>query len=66
MSDLLKLAERLRTMREMLFHADAMALKPTAPNQVETTQITTRESALLQDALLDAIRAIRAREEDRG
>lgn len=52
--------ERLRCFREMLSHADAMALKPSAPNQVETTQITTTESRLLQAALSDVIAALEA------
>jgi hypothetical protein len=44
-------AELARQFAEMLHHADGLSLKPTAPNQVETTQITTRESQLLQQFL---------------
>jgi len=44
-------AELARRFAEMLFHADALSLKPTASNQVETTQITTDESKQLQQLL---------------
>ena len=51
--------ERLRVFRDMLFHADALALKPSAPNEVDPgTLITTRESRLLQDALADCLALI--------
>jgi hypothetical protein len=53
-----EIAERLQRFEEMLFHADAMSIKPVATNEVETTQITTRSSKLLQQVLREVRTAL--------
>jgi hypothetical protein len=48
------LVERLRECASALDHADAMSIKPTSPREVETTQVTTVESRIIQKALREA------------
>jgi hypothetical protein len=62
MMDKVELATRLRAFNDMLAHADGLSLKPNAPNEVETIQITATESMLLQFALLKAAEALTAAE----
>jgi hypothetical protein len=52
------LVERLHEFTRMLEHADARANQPRRPSEVQTTQITTVESRLLQKCLADAARAL--------
>lgn len=54
--------ERLRECALGLDHADAMSIKPTSPCEVETTQITTVESRIIQKALGEAAARIEALE----